>query len=213
MQNTVGKVTNVKSLSNGRSLNVENYNASYNSFYTNYSEMVDLSASVVQVMDNSTGNIARGMYEIEFDNDVDVKNISFLCEAFVNAKISIVDENDKILNDSQLKFLTSNKRIRVKCELLDGNGNSKIELSNTGVDFSNINVQLVNDKNKYNMTYDASKQAYYAELTLIGDNNNIYAIAEAKDVFRVKSNVLFIDTVANQMNVDKYERIRICRNF
>ena len=132
-----------------------------------------------------------------------------MCEAYVSAKISIVDENGKVLNNSQLKFLTSNKKIRVKCELLDGAGINKIELSNSGVEFSNISVQLVNDKNKYNMTYDDSSMAYYIELTLIGKNNNIYAITEANGVFRVKSNVIFVDTVANQMNIEKYDQEKV----
>ncbi len=201
MQNTNGKVVSIKNVSTGTSLVSENYEVKYD-------DVANLSSTVAQIKDGS-GAINRGSYEIEFDNPVDIKKISFLAEAYISAKIYIVDENDKILNDSQIKFLTSDKRIRVKCELLDGSGQYKIELSDMGVDFSNINVQLINDKNKYNMTYDSAQKAYYTELTLIGKNNNIYAIAEAKSVFRVKSNVIFIDTEANKMNVDKFDDEKI----
>ncbi len=107
MQNTNGKVVSIKNVSTGTSLVSENYEVKYD-------DVANLSSTVAQIKDGS-GAINRGSYEIEFDNPVDIKKISFLAEAYISAKIYIVDENDKILNDAQIKFLTSDKRIRVKC--------------------------------------------------------------------------------------------------
>ena len=71
MQNTQGKVKSVKNISTGKSLSFENYDVRYES-------VASLNAAIVQIMDNNVGSISRGSYEIEFDSNVDINNISFL---------------------------------------------------------------------------------------------------------------------------------------
>lgn len=192
MQNTSNDVTKVTH--ENSSLKIENYSVGY--------PFEDLEGSLIQVIDNNKEYLNVGYYEIEFAENVDMNKITFLCEALVECKISIVDENDKALNNAQLNFLTSDKVIKVKCELFNVADGSKLNVENSA---DEIRVQLVNDKNKYNCVYDQKKNAYYTDVTLIGENNNIYAIAEAQDLFRIKSNVIFVDTVAGKANIEKYE--------
>lgn len=195
-QNTNNKVLKVSK--DGSNLKNENYDVGY--------DVENLQGSLTQVIDPNKEYLNVGSYEIEFSENVDLNTVTFLCEVLVECKISIVDEDDKVLNNAQLNFLTSDKVIKVKCELFNVVDGSKLDISGSEND---IAIQLVNDKNKYNLVYDKSKNAYYTDVTLIGENNNIYAIAEAKDLFRIKSNVVFIDTVAGKANIEKYENAMV----
>jgi len=160
-----------------------------------------LKGNLTHVVSSSEGYLNSGEYTIKFNKPIQLnKNLMFLCEAFVEAKISIVDANGRELTNAQMNFLTKNNVVKVKCEIFNAVDGTKPEEI-----YPELNVQLINNKNQYNMVYDSSTKAFYTEITLIDVNNNIYSMVEAKDLFRVKSNVILIDTDMGQANIERYK--------
>jgi len=190
LQNDDNYITSVK---NGNIyFDKETYNVGY--------PTENLKGSLTHVLPNSGEYLDQGEYIIEFNKNIELNNdITFLCEAFVKCEIKVVNEDDKGLTNGQLNFLTKNDMVRVKCEIINAVDGSKLN----GV--SGLDVQLVNNKNKYKMEYDESKNAFYAELTLLEDKNNIYAVIDATDLFRIKSNVILIDTAVGMANIERYK--------
>jgi len=185
----------VKSVShNKKNLPLEKYDVAY--------ETEKLNGNLTHVFSDKNIYLSDGEYVIEYSNDIDLSNITFLCEAFVDVKVTIVDGNDSELTNAKLNFLVENDEIKVKCEIFNAADGKKIDSKNFG---DGLSVQLVNNKNKYNMTYDDKKQAYYCDIALMGNENNIYALVEAEDLFRVKSNVFLLDTEKAKENIEYYK--------
>lgn len=160
-----------------------------------------LKGNLTHVLANTVGYLNSGEYVIEFNENINLdKNITFLCEAFISCEISLVDDSDNPLNNAQMNFLTKNSPIKVKCEIFNGADGSKLE----NID-SDLGIQLINNKNKYKMKYDKNKKAFYTDISVIEGKNNIYAIVEETDLYRIKSNVILIDTVVGEANIEHYK--------
>ena len=192
LQNTDNRVISITR--SGSKLDAETYDVSY--------PLEDLKGSLTHVVDPKEEYLNSGYYEVSFAKEIDMNKLTVLCEAYVECKISIVDENDRVLNDAQMNFLTPSKIVRVKCELYNAVDGKPLEYND---ETANVKVELINEKNKYPLTFDKSKNAYYGSLTLLEEKNNIYAIAESEDLFRIKSNVIFVDTLNASANIEKNE--------
>lgn len=185
----------VKSVAyNGSSLPIQKFNVSY--------DTENLVGSLTHVYSDEYEYLNAGEYLVEFANNVSLENVTFLCEAFIEVKVSVVDENDLPLTNAKLNFLLQNSKVKVKCEIYNAANGQKIDIKNID---NQLDVQLINNKNKYNMKYNDEKQAYYTEITLMDAENNLYSLVEAKDLFRVKSNVILIDTEKSKENLEHYK--------
>lgn len=190
LQNDDNYIVSVKQ--GNASLTKETYNVEYST--------ESLKGSLTHVLPKSGEYLNQGEYIITFNKNIELNNdITFLCEAFVKCEITVVNEADKPLNNAQLNFLTKNDMVRVKCEIINAADGSKLN------DVSNFDVQLINNKNKYKMEYDENQKAFYTELTLIEEKNNIYAMIDEPDLFRIKSNVILIDTAVGMANIERYK--------
>ena len=107
LQNTDNRVISITR--SGSKLDAETYDVSY--------PLEDLKGSLTHVVDQKEEYLNQGYYEVSFAKEIDMNKLTVLCEAYVECKISIVDENDRVLNDTQMNFLTPSKIVRVKCEL------------------------------------------------------------------------------------------------
>lgn len=183
LQDTDNKVKSIKK--SNSSLNLETYNVEH------YVE--NLKGTLTHVVHPTKKYLDVGEYQVEFEQDIDMNQMTVLCEAYVRAKISIVDDNDNVLNSSDSNFSTANKTIKIKCELYNIADDTKIPANDES---ANIKVELLNDKNRYKLVFDKTKNAYYGNATMINESNSIYAIVEADDLFRIKSNMLVVDTIA-----------------
>jgi len=190
LQNDDNYIVNVKYGNNY--LNKETYNVEYST--------ESLKGSLTHVLPTTAEYLNQGEYIIEFNKNVELnKDITFLCEAFVKCEITLVNESDRPLTNAQQNFLCKNDMVRVKCEIINAADGSKLS------DISELDVQLINNKNKYKMEYDKDKQAFYTELTLIDEKNNIYTMIDAPDLFRIKSNVILIDSAVGMANIERYK--------
>lgn len=192
LQNTDNHVVSITR--NKTKMNAETYDVSY--------PLEDLKGSLTHVIDPKEEYLNSGYYEVSFAKEIDMNKLTVLCEAYVECKISIVDENDRVLNDAQMNYLTPSKNVRVKCELYNAVDGKPIDYND---ETASVKVELINEKNRYPLTFDKTKNAYYGNLTLLEEKNNIYAIAESEDLFRIKSNVIFIDTLKASANIEKNE--------
>lgn len=190
LQNDDNYIVSVKH--GNTSLNKETYNVEYST--------ESLKGSLTHVLPNSGEYLNQGEYIITFNKNIELNNdITFLCEAFVKCEITVVNEAGKPLTNAQLNFLTKNDMVRVKCEIINAADGTKLD------DVSTLDVNLINNKNKYKMIYDENQKAFYTELTLIEDKNNIYAMIDEPDLFRIKSNVILVDTAVGMANIERYK--------
>lgn len=195
-QNDDNKVSSVKYA--GNNLSITSFDVSY--------ETKKLKGNFTHVFSSGAKYLNEGEYIIDFQKNVNLKDVTFLCEAFIKAEISLVNENDIELNNAQRKILMTNDKIRVKCEIYNAATNAKIEDNNV---IKSLDVNFVNGKNSYKMKYDQNKKAFYTEASLLNGDNNLYAIVEAKDLFRIKTNVIYIDTIAGKTNMEHYKQNQI----
>lgn len=195
-QNDDNKVSSVKY--NGNILSLSSFDLSY--------PVKNLKGNFTHVHSKGSSYLNDGEYIIDFDKKIDIKDITFLCEAFVKAEISLVNEKDVVLNNAQRKILVTNDKIRVKCEIYNAATNAKIDENNV---IKNLDVNFINGKNSYKMKYDQEKNAFYTEASLLEGDNNLYAVVESKDLFRVKTNVIYVDTIAGKTNMEHYKANQI----
>lgn len=183
LQDTDNKVKSIKK--SNSNLNTETYNVEHS--------VESLKGTLTHIVHPTKKYLDVGEYQVEFEQDIDMNQMTVLCEAYVRAKISIVDDNDNVLNDSDSNFSTANRTVKIKCELYNIADDTKIPANDES---ANIKVELVNDKNRYKLVFDKNKNAYYGNATMLNESNSIYAMVEADDLFRIKSNMLVVDTIA-----------------
>ena len=188
LQDTNNKVKTIKYAN--KKMDLESYEVEHS--------VENLKGTLTHVLHPKEKYLDVGEYQVEFEKDIDMNQMTVLCEAYVRAKISIVDENDNVLNDSNSRFSTKDRTIKIKCELYNIADDTKIPANDES---ANINIELLNEKNRYKLEFDKNKNAYYGNATMINESNSIYAIVEAEDLFRIKSNILIVDTIAAGANI------------